>query len=332
MKDHANMMKYYYAPMEGITGHVYRRAHHSLFPGVDKYYTPFVTATHTRSFKQKEKYDVAPENNEGIPVVPQILTRDPEDFLWAASYMADLGYREVNLNLGCPVGTVVKHGRGAGMLSDPENLDRFFDAVLGRWDQAGLSGVKLSVKTRLGMTEPSEWERLFAVYASYPLSEITVHARTREDAYRGVPRLDVYGEILEKYPSLPLVYNGNLFTKEDLALVKDRFPGTETVMLGRGLVADPALVRELRGGEPLGKKELRAFHDRLYADLSETMPGTAVVIGKMKEYWVHMGAMFPESAKQLKAVYKARTKVEYEGAVRVLFNTGRLAERKRSLY
>lgn len=324
-------MRFYYAPMEGLTGHVCRRVHHELFPGTDRYYTPFVTATHTHSFKQKEIHDVAPENNEGLSVVPQILAKDPEDFLWAASYMADLGYREVNLNLGCPVGTVVKHGRGSGMLSDPEGLDRFFDAVFGGWDRAGLLGVSLSVKTRLGMTDPSEWERIFAVYASYPLSEITVHARTREDAYKGVPRLDVYRQIREKYPDLPLVYNGNVFTPEDLALVKEHFPGTEAVMLGRGLVADPALARELQGGDPLTKKELRAFHDRLYGELTETMPGTTVVIGKMKEYWVHMGAMFPESGKQLKAVYKARTKVEYEGAVRVLFNTGRLTKRKRSL-
>ena len=324
-------MKFYFAPMEGLTGHVLRRVHHELFPGVDRYYTPFVTATHTHSFKQKEKYDVAPENNRGIPVVPQILAKDPEDFLWAASWLASLGYREVNLNLGCPVGTVVKHGRGAGMLSDPENLDRFFDCVFGKWEKEGLSGVDLSVKTRLGMEDPQEWEKLFAVYASYPLSEITVHARTREDAYKGIPRLDVYGQIREKYPYLPLVYNGNVFTREDLSLVKERFPGTDTVMMGRGLVADPALVRELQGGDPLTKKELRAFHDRLYGELTETMPGTMVVIGKMKEYWVHMGAMFPESTKQLKAVYKARSKVEYEGAVRVLFNTGRLAGRKKSL-
>lgn len=324
-------MRFYFAPMEGLTGHVFRRVHHALFPGVDRYYTPFVTAAHTHSFKQKEKYDVAPENNEGLSVVPQILAKDPEDFLWAASYMADLGYREVNLNLGCPVGTVVKHGRGAGMLSDPEKLDRFFDRVFREWDRAGLSGVDLSVKTRLGMSDPSEWEKIFAVYASYPISEITVHARTREDAYKGLPRLGVYGQILEKYPDLPLVYNGNITAPGDLALVKERFPGTEAVMLGRGLVADPALVRELRGGAPLTKKELRAFHDGIYRELTGAMPGTTVVIGKMKEYWVHMGAMFPESTRQFKAVYKARTKVEYEGAVRVLFNTGRLTERKKSL-
>ena len=245
--------------------------------------------------------------------------------------MAQLGYREVNLNLGCPVGTVVRHGRGAGLLADPEGLDRLLWEIFEGREKAGLSDLDISLKTRLGMTEPGEWEKIFAVYASYPVSEITVHARTREDAYRGIPRLDSFEQILESYPSLPLVYNGNIFTKEDLDRIRGGFPSVNTIMLGRGLVRDPSLVRQLQGGEPLTKKELRAFHDALYEGLSQTMPGAAVVIGKMKEYWVHMGELFPDQKKQLKAVYKAKTRLEYEGAVRVLFNVGILKKSRNGL-
>ena len=122
-------MRYYFAPMEGVTGAVYRRTHHDYFPGIDKYFMPFITPTANGRLTPRQKRDVAPEVNAGVPAVPQLLTKSAEDFIWAANALFDMGYREVNLNLGCPSGTVTAKGKGAGFLGDPDALDRFLDAV-----------------------------------------------------------------------------------------------------------------------------------------------------------------------------------------------------------
>lgn len=172
-------MNYYFAPMEGITGAVFRRTHHEFFPGIDKYFMPFITPTTQEKLTPRQKRDVLPEYNEGVPAVPQLLTRTAADFIWAANTLASLGYAEVNLNLGCPSGTVTAKGKGAGFLAHPDELDRFLDAVF------SACTVPISIKTRLGVHDPAEFEALLEIYNRYPVAELTIHPRVRQDFYKG---------------------------------------------------------------------------------------------------------------------------------------------------
>ena len=238
-------MRYYFAPLEGITGYCFRQAHHQYFPGLDAYFTPFVVATYTKKLKSREKRDVLPENNAGVPTIPQILTNHAEEFLFCARYLAEFGYPEINLNLGCPVGTVTAKGKGSGMLKNPEEMDRFLNAVCEGAEQITVTGgdgrvqpIRISVKTRLGWEDPSEFEELLSVYERYPLSELIIHARTRQELYRGRPELEEFakayhrengpagsasaaegadsGFSAEKMHRLTLCYNGDIRTEADV--------------------------------------------------------------------------------------------------------------------
>ena len=174
----------YLAPMEGVTTFLYRRAHAAVYGPLDKYFTPFLEPREKRSMKTKERNEVLPEHNKSLNVVPQILTNHAAGFLELAGTLWEMGYREINLNLGCPSKTVVTRGKGSGFLAAPEELDRFFDAVY-----KGLPGeMKLSVKTRIGVEADEEFERLLAIYNQYPISELIIHPRLQQDYYKNHPR------------------------------------------------------------------------------------------------------------------------------------------------
>ena len=244
-------MQLYFAPLEGITGYVYRNAHHACFGGVDRYFTPFVVATFTRKVKTREKMDILPHNNAGTPLVPQILSNNAEEFLATARYMADFGYPEVNLNLGCPMATVVNKHKGSGFLSVPDELDAFLDKIYNGAEQIRTGSgkpLRISVKTRLGMDSPEEFEKIFSIYRQYPLSELIVHARTRKEMYAGMPHLTIFRRLLDE-TQIPLVYNGNIFTVRDEERAEALFAGTSSpcrgFMLGRGLLSDPALAEKI---------------------------------------------------------------------------------------
>lgn len=320
--------------MEGVTGYVFRRTHHAHFHGIDQYYTPFVVAGHTHHFKNRERTDVDPENNAGVPTVPQILTNNAEDFLWAAGYLADLGYSEVNLNLGCPVGTVSAKGKGSGFLRDPEGLERFLDAIY----QASL--IPISLKTRIGYASPDEAARLIEIYNQYPVRTLIVHPRTREEFYGGQPHLEVMDAIAES-ARMPLVYNGDVCTVADAARIMARYPHLAGIMIGRGLLTDPALVRRLVGGEPVSKAELRdyhaallAAHEALYTDYTPATKGGVTIgksaetalINRMKELWTFLGKAYADDEHYLKQIRKAQTLVQYQAAVRMLMNNCDLAD------
>ena len=175
-------MKIYLAPLEGITGYTYRRALYNCFGGFDKYFIPFILPNQKGHLSTREKKDIMPENNEGMYAVPQILTKNAEDFIQTAETLQEYGYNEVNLNLGCPSKTVVTKGRGAGFLDRPDELDKFLDEIFRKCD------MKISIKTRLGMDDPEEFEDLLTIYNKYPLEELIVHARVQKDYYKNTPR------------------------------------------------------------------------------------------------------------------------------------------------
>lgn len=306
-------MNFYFAPMEGITGYVFRNAHHACFPSVDRYYTPFLSPNQNRPMSPKEKRDVLPENNKNIPLIPQILTNNGKQFLQTAQVLADMGYQEVNLNLGCPSATVVTKGKGAGFLAEKEKLRTFLDEIYEK------TPIPVSLKTRLGMHDPMEILELLELFRPYPVKEWVLHARIREDYYKFEPRLDAFAIAAEQSP-FPLCYNGDIFSVSDFQLAQQRFPQISAVMLGRGLLANPALVREIRGGKPCTKEEFLSFHHRICHGYEEIMSGDRNVLFKMKELWAYWENLFEKEEKSLKKIRKANSLAEYHTAVLMLLD------------
>lgn len=303
--------------MEGITGYVFRRVHAECFGAVEKYYTPFLPTPRVGSqFGGRAAKEVDPAHNRGLNVIPQLLTKNADEFVWSARMLADMGYKEVNLNLGCPSGTVVSKGKGSGFLRHPQELEAFLRDVCAR------SPLPVSVKTRLGMSDDSEYEAILDVYCRMPLAELIVHPRVQQDGYRGEPRWEPYGRTLERAP-FPVAYNGNIFSVADFEALVDAYPATRHVMLGRGIVANPALARMIEGGPALGIDELSRFHDRLFRAYEDQIGGNAVF--RMKEWWSYAKDDFADPHKVIKAVRKTRSIADYEAAVERVFSTAELA-------
>ena len=301
-------MKFYLAPMEGVTGYIYRNAYHKFFHNIDCYYTPFLAPNKHHGFSSREKNDILPEHNAGIRVVPQILTNQAEYFIRTAKELQQMGYDEVNLNLGCPSGTVVAKKKGAGFLAWPEELDRFLDAVFEK------AQVKISIKTRIGKESPEEFRRLLTIFNKYPLEKLIIHPRVQTDFYKNEPNLEVFGQALSESKN-PVCYNGDLFDMDKIDALCEKFPQVESVMLGRGLLVNPAL---LEGAEAVDKKRFMDFEERLVNDYLEVLSGERDVLFKMKELWFYRGKLYQDQENCLKKIRKAQRLSEYRAAVRAL--------------
>ena len=314
-------MHIYFAPLEGITTYPYRNLHHKYFGGVEKYFTPFLAPGPEQGMSVKEMRDVLPENNAGVPVVPQILTNRAGDFLLASKKLSEMGYREINLNLGCPSGTVTAKKKGSGFLLYPDDLDHFFDEVFS--DAAVRNGEFLvSVKTRIGKNEVEEWPELMQVYNRYPIHELTVHPRIQKEFYKGTPHFDVFTDILKESRN-PVVYNGDLFTVEKVKEFREKFPTAGTVMIGRGLIRNPALAEMILQEETEPEADIlpriREFHDALFEHYRETMSGDRNLLFRMKDLWSYMLAEVPDSEKLAKKIRKSQHVPEYLAAVEEVF-------------
>lgn len=299
-----------FAPLEGLTDTVYRRTHFQHFGGVTKYYIPFISPTQHHVFTPKEMRAIGPEWNAGIPTVPQVLAKDAEHFLWAVRELHAMGYDEVNLNIGCPSGTVTAKGKGAGLLRDLTALDAMLNVVC---DQAP---VAISVKTRIGFEAPEEWPEIMEVLSEFPLKEIIVHPRTRSGFYK-VGTLYPSAIREAEQAGLPIVYNGDLFTASDCAALQEAHKDMP-MMLGRGLVCNPALAREAGGGEGLSISEFRNFHDALWDAYRKDRP-LDHAHSRMRELMIYMSCCFRDAEKAAKAVRKSNPK-NYEDAISRLFD------------
>ncbi|WP_158588680.1 tRNA dihydrouridine synthase [Butyrivibrio sp. X503] len=342
--------KFYFAPMEGITQYTLRNTHRAMFGDeTDKYYTPFLSAPKTRKFKKREKNDILPVNNDVFPdftekVVPQILANSADNFLWAAKEIASLGYKEINLNLGCPVATVVTKHKGSGLLADTDYLDDMLkkiteDELFSKTESDDASSFpKFSVKTRLGVTDESEADKLMEIFAKYPISELTIHARVQKDFYQGKPKTDAFKRAVEIYRgsggTADICYNGDINSIDDYNRLIDNMSslgavgnndnscGISAVMMGRGMLRTPALARDLSIGSPtLSKEELKQYLQKLYLGYETFIHEDRNVIFKMLEHWAFINSHFENSDKCLKAIRKARSKGEYLAAVRNIFST-----------
>lgn len=305
------MKNIYFAPLEGITGYIFRTAYDRCYGGIDKYFAPFSTPSENCPLTPRETRDILPENNQGITLVPQILTRNATHFNEAAQRMSELGYHEMNLNLGCPSGTVCAKGKGAGFLSFPEELDAFLNEIFSYAQKHELS---ISIKTRIGRKEPEEWERLLKIYNQYPICELIVHPRLACEFYKGEPHLEQFDYTLANSKA-PVVYNGNLFTPDDI----DNCSATHAIMLGRGLLFNPQLLQQTADRTmQFDYDKLWQLHDEVYEEYKKIMAPDIHVINHMKELWNYWGGLFPDGKKQLKEIYKSKKYAVYDSAVNQL--------------
>ncbi|MCI6691461.1 MAG: tRNA-dihydrouridine synthase family protein [Clostridium sp.] len=305
-------MKYYLAPMEGITGYIYRNSYNKYFNNIDKFFTPFITPNTSKSFKTKELRDLLPENNEGLNVVPQILTNDSEGFISTAKKLKDLGYNEINLNLGCPSGTVVSKYRGSGFLAKREELDKFLDEIF------KMDDMKISIKTRIGKDKPEEFYELINIYNKYPLEELIIHPRTREDFYGNKPNLEIFKDALSLSKS-SVCYNGDIFTVKDYNNFIDCFPSVEKIMIGRGILANPGLLDDIKESKSLDKEKLKEFHNEIFMNYRKVFNEDKNAIYRMKELWGYMIYIFSDNKKYIKKIKKAQRLEDYNEAVLSLF-------------
>ena len=329
-------MNLYFAPLEGIGGYIYRNAQADYFEKADKYFSPFLAPNQNRSISPKEYKDIAPEHNEGITLVPQIMANNAEIFLKAAQELEQLGYKEINLNLGCPSRTVVTKYRGAGFLAKPDALEQFLEEVYSKLN------IRLSLKTRLGMEDEEEFEHLLEIYNKFSVTELIIHPRVQTDYYKNTPRIESFLTALEKSKN-PVVYNGDIFNKAKYQQIMKQISGEENgldsiyenenasvekkddrdilgVMLGRGVLANPALFGEIRGTEKLTKARLWEFHERLLADYTQEMSGERNVLFKMKELWFYLAWSFTNTDKYEKKIRKAQHLSDYRLVVKQLFS------------
>ncbi|MBU3090366.1 tRNA dihydrouridine synthase [Clostridium gasigenes] len=305
-------MKYYLAPMEGITGYIYRTSYEKYFGNIDKYFTPFIVTNQSRSLKTKELRDVFPENNKGMNIVPQILTNDSEGFINISRKLQQLGYNEVNLNLGCPAGTVVSKNRGSGFLAKREELDIFLDEIF------KIDDMKISIKTRIGKDSPEEFYELIKIYNKYPLEELIIHPRTQKDFYGNKPNLEVFKDGLSLSTN-PVCYNGDIFTVDDHNKLIKAFPKVDTVMLGRGILANPGLMNEIKNNTFIDKEVLKDFHDEILYKYIELFNEDRNAIFRMKELWGYMSCIFSDNKKYAKKIKKSQNLSDYNEAVLSLF-------------
>lgn len=308
-------MNIYFAPMEGITAYPYRMTHMSLYGGVDRYFLPFVQAHQTLTLKNKEKKDLAPEHNPGGRSVPQLMSNKAPLALAYIRMIADMGYREINFNLGCPSGTVTAKKNGAGFLTDPDAMDAFFYQLFDGLQEEGFlvdrgiaagdilraenpekagfrteapqadglqperprkdeqqtenlhpekmtdptrpsvpRHLRISVKTRIGMMSTDRIDDVVRVYGRYPFSEIIVHPRLGKDAYRGPVNMQAFDRFYEGL-DCPVSYNGDIITASDAWEIIRRYPRLHAIMIGRGLLRDPALAEKIREGAAWHKAE-----------------------------------------------------------------------------
>ena len=302
-------MHYYFAPMEGLTDSIFRQLHHRYFPGVCCYYMPFFSPTIHRTLSAKEQRELPAVDTLPFRAVPQILTKQPEDFLWAAQVCQDLGYDEVNLNLGCPSGTVTAKGKGAGLLRSPQELDRFLDTIYQS------SPLPVSVKTRLGLEKAEEFPALMEVFNRYPIRELTVHPRVRSQFYSGQVDLEAFGYALSVSRN-PLCFNGDIRSKAQALAVQRRFPDIQSVMIGRGLLENPAMLTEHPAPEALEQ-----MMTVLLQQYTQVFDSSRNAMFRLKEHWSYLHRSFPGSDKLWKALRKSTDPAQFQDITAQIFHT-----------
>ncbi len=308
------------APLRGFTDAVFRNAYQRHFQGLFEAVAPFVTSIQGRRIKPSHLRDLSPAENRALPVVPQILSNNPDEFVCLANTLCDQGYSEINWNLGCPYPMVAKKMRGSGLLPHPETIDRMLEKIL-----PGFPGC-LSIKTRLGRFSTDEMDRLIPVLNRYPLARVIVHPRTAVQMYAGTVDLKAFESCLARITH-PVVYNGDINDLSVFQTLEYRFPAVSGWMLGRGLIANPFLP-EMIQGEKLNTCDRQArfarFHDDLVDGYSRQFSGPSHVLDRLKGFWRYFAVGLSVGPQSLKQIRKAVSLDRYHHVVAaVLAGQGR---------
>lgn len=305
-----------FAPLEGITKAVFRRVYQEFFGGADRYFIPFFSPApeHVMPNRDRRELELESEKNTGSLAIPQVMTRKAADFLWAAELLKNMGYSEVNLNLGCPSGTVTAKGKGAGFLAHPQELDLFLDEIFTK------SPLPISIKTRLGIADPQEFGILLELFNQYPVVCLIIHPRVQKQFYKGVVHWEIFAEAL-KVSKNPVCYNGDLQTVEQIQMFESEFPSVKSVMIGRGAIADPALLRKFHGGPAATRSELIAFTQTLYQAYQEFYGQVRPAAQRMKEVWFYLIHLFEGGGRIDKRLRRSKSPWEYEQLESEIYQT-----------
>ena len=302
-------MKIYSAPLQGFTEAVWRNVHAAVFGGIDGYYTPFLRYEHGE-IRNKDIRDIERKNNSVENLVPQVIAATPDEMRPLLNLIAGEGYSRVDINMGCSFPLQMRKRHGAGLLPYPELVAELMKEV------AQHPEVSFSVKMRLGCNSKDEWKELMPILNDAPLRHVTMHPRLGIEQYKKPVDVDAFAEFYTACKH-PVIYNGDLNSLADINRVEQLFLGLKGIMLGRGLLANPALGVEYRTGRELTNAELgnlvRQMHDALMRELTPRLQGNTQFLSKMKPYWEYL---LPDMLKRdKKAILKATTIEKYMNAV-----------------
>lgn len=303
-------MQYYFAPLEGLTDAIYRKLHNTFFPGIDRYYIPFLSPTVHRSLTSKEAREIPFVTDRNFVEIPQLLTKNAEDFTWMAMQCQDRGYTEVNLNLGCPSGTVTAKKKGAGMLENLQYLDAFFDNIF------RTCPISISVKTRLGLHDTAEFPAILDLFNRYPICELIIHPRLRDGFYASAIDMDTFHYAVSNSKN-PICYNGNLCSQMQIDIFSKTHPSIQSVMLGRGLIGDPGMLSDNK----TTPDRLRDFHNALLVAYLSEFGGARNAMFRLKEHWRYWFCLFEDSEKLQKQIRKTTDLQEYRQITAQIFKT-----------
>jgi tRNA-dihydrouridine synthase B len=313
----------YLAPVQGITDRIYRNLFPVYFKGVDMAIAPFISASKKMKAENKLLREFYPDKNTGIPTIPQIMSSKPDDFTKLANALYDIGCGTVNWNLGCPFPMVVKKGRGAGMLCQPDKVESFLEKTMPAIKP------KLSIKLRIGLKYPDEVLQLIPIFNKYPLEELIIHPRTGEQMYEGEVNLDMFEQCLN-LSKHRVVYNGDIDSARKLEMLAQRFGSVDRWMIGRGLLTNPFLAEKIKFNteRPYNEKIkiMRAFHDQLFAEYLKILSGPSHITNKMKEIWTYMGGFFENGEKIRKKIWKTHHRDNYIDIVNKVFSETPISE------
>lgn len=316
-------MKIYLAPIMGITDVIYRQTFAKYFDGVDCAIAPFVCSVESRKLKPNYLKDLFPDRNSGMTVIPQVLSKNADDFLFIAEKIGELGYNEINWNLGCPVPMVAKKKRGSGLLPYPDQIDSILEKVCAKWPH------KLSVKTRLGRNSPEELPVLIEIFDRYPLKELIIHPRLGVQMYKGHVDLGGFENCLAKTRH-QVVYNGDIVDVDFLFELQKKYSSVNDWMIGRGLLTNPFLAQKCRGnGTQFNsgsyRKILLQFHNDLFNQYEDILFGPAHLLGRMKAIWNYLGQIFEDSHQIIKKILKCTQIEQYSNYIANIFEDKELA-------
>ena len=294
------------APLQGVTDNVWRIAQHDVFGGVDAYYAPFMRVEHGE-VRRKDLRDVEPDRNAGITLIPQILACQPDHALMMVDALKQMGYRRIDINMGCPFPPIALHRKGSGMLAYPELAEEMFKAL------ATVEGVEYSVKMRIGWDKNDQWRNILPLLDIIRPANIAVHPRTGKQQYKGELDIQQFEALLAASP-WPVIYNGSLRTVEDIEQTHQRYPTLAGVMVGSGLAANPGMF-----APDASPDDYRRFHDLLVEGYTEQLNGgEAQLVRHLQDIWQ---TFLPGTSHKLfKAIRKSRTLDQYENAAAAALN------------